>query len=388
MTGDPTRVLRVITRLNVGGPARQALLLSRALRPEYETVLATGTPGEREGELLDDRVPIRRVPLVRPVEPSADARAFAALRRLIDAERPSIVHTHMSKAGAIGRLAAIRSRQRPRTVHTFHGHVLEGYFGPAVQRGVLSAERFLAARTDVLIAISDEVRDALLDRGIGTPSKYRVVSLGLELEPFLAVDGPSGALRRHLGLDADTPLAGAVARLVPIKDHETTFRALRELPDLHLAVIGDGELRAELEARARDLGIADRTHFVGWWGDVAAAVSDLDVVVSSSRNEGTPVALIEALAAARPVVATAVGGTPSVVRQGVTGRLVPPSNEQKLAAAISDVLRDPREAAGLGAAGRADVAGRFGAARLVEEIRALYEELASPRRPVGSRTAS
>jgi glycosyltransferase involved in cell wall biosynthesis len=382
-----TKIVRLITRLNVGGPAQHALLLTRGLRPQYDTVLAAGTPTASEGELLHPEVDVRRVPLVREVSGPDDARAFAAVRRLLAAQRPRILHTHTAKAGTVGRTAAMTlgPATRPLTVHTFHGHVLRGYFGPNAERGIVTAEALLARRTDLLIAVSTEVRDELLDRGIGRRGQFEVVPLGLDLAGFLAVEGPSGALRDQLGLPAGTPLVGVVGRLVGVKDHATALAAMAHLPGVHLAVIGDGDLRGALEAEAARLGLAGRVHFTGWSPDVPAAVSDLDVVVLCSKNEGTPVSLIEASAASRPIVATAVGGVPSVVEDGVTGRLVPPGDPAALAAGIREALADAEQARRWGAAGRARVDRRFGAERLLDDMRRIYEGLLGgrSRRPPG-----
>ena len=379
--GGTTRVLRLITRLNVGGPARQALLLSRALAPEYETTLAAGRPGAEEGELNHPAVPVVHVPLVRQIHPPSDGRALLAVRRMLASQRPAVLHTHMAKAGTVGRLAAMRSSFRPRTVHTFHGHVLDGYFGARVARAFTETERSLARRTDVLVAVSNEIRDQLLDLRIGRPSQYRVIPLGLDLDPFLDVKQPSGQVRGRLGLGRDTPLVGIVGRLVPIKDHLTLLAAMKELPGVHLAVIGDGELRAPLEAASRDMGLADRVHFTGWWMDMASAISDLDVVVLTSRNEGTPVALIEAAAAGIPVVATDVGGVGAVVEHGVTGLLAPPADAPTVAAHIALLLVDPGARLRMGKAGRERVRDRFGQRRLLDDVRALYAELLSSRAP-------
>lgn len=374
VTAEPARVLRLITRLNIGGPARQALLLSRALADDYPTVLAAGTPPAEEGELSDAEVPVHRVPLVRPLHPRHDARALLAVRRLIRSSGAVLVHTHMAKAGTVGRLAAATVRPRPLTVHTFHGHVLDGYFSPAVQRGFVAAEQALARHTDVLVAISTEIRDQLLELGIGLPSQYRVIPLGLDLSRHLAVEGRSGALREHLRLAPDVPLVGVLGRLAPIKDHDTLLQAMAGVPGAHLAVLGDGELRGDLERRARELGIEGRTHFTGWWDDVPAAIADLDVVALSSRNEGTPVSLIEAAACGRPCAATNVGGVRSVVEHGRSGLLVPPGDPSSLADAVTRLLRDPRLRAHMGREARVG-ASRFAPGRLVRDIRELYDEL-------------
>ncbi|HXW78565.1 MAG TPA: glycosyltransferase, partial [Acidimicrobiales bacterium] len=197
--------------MNIGGPANQVLLLAKGLAPAFSTLLAAGRPAEREGELTDPDVPVQRVPLVRPVQPVTDLHALTSIRRLISASGPRLVHTHMAKAGSIGRLAVLTSPKthRPRSVHTFHGHVLEGYFGGAQQQGFLHMERFLARRTDALVAVSPEVRDELLGLGVGRPGQYQVIPLGLDLDRYLGVgstDGAPGQLRKAIGLDARTPL--------------------------------------------------------------------------------------------------------------------------------------------------------------------------------------
>ena len=368
-------VVRMATRLNIGGPAHHCMVLTKGLADEFPTILAAGRPTAEEGELCDPRVTVRRLPLTRSLHPATDLRALAATRALLHEVRPAILHTHMAKAGTVGRTAAASVRRRPVTVHTFHGHVLDGYFKSAAQRAFLQAERALGRRTDVLIAVSPQVRDDLLGLGIGTPERWRVVPLGLPLDAFAAITGASGRLRRRLGLAAGVPLVGAVGRLVPIKDLETLVRAVSRLDGVHLALIGDGSQRAELEALVASLGIAHRVHLPGWADDVPAWVADLDVVALTSRNEGTPVALIEALAASRPVVATSVGGVPFVIRDGVSGWLVPPGDRMAVAEAIGACLADPTEADRRAAAGRTEVLERFPAERLVRDIRSLYREL-------------
>ncbi|MDQ4133750.1 MAG: glycosyltransferase [Actinomycetota bacterium] len=372
--------------MNIGGPARHALLLTRGLAEEYPTLLAAGRPTADEGELRDPDLPVVSVPLVRPVHPMADAQSLAAVRRLLVEERPALLHTHMAKAGTVGRMAALSTRPRMRTVHTFHGHVLEGYFGAFAQKAFVETERRLARRTDVLIAVSPEIRDELSALGIGRPSQYHVISVGLDLAPFLAVTASSGDLRAELALSAQTPLIGIVGRLVPIKDHVTALEVIRNLPGAHLAVLGDGELRSDLERRTRDLGLADRVHFRGWCPDLPAAVSDLDVVMLTSKNEGTPVALIEASAAAKPVVATDVGGTCSVVLDGVTGYLAPAGDGAGIARHVGALLDDPAQRQRLGRAGRDHVRHRFGHDRLIREVGDLYSCLIPRRRRVGFNT--
>lgn len=371
------RIVRAITRLNIGGPARQALLLTRALRPGYETTLITGVPQAGEGELSDPEVVPTRIPLVRPLSPTADLKAYRALKATIEDVRPALVHTHMAKAGALGRRAARSVDASIRTVHTFHGHVLDGYFRPSVERVFIEIERRLARKTDALVAVSDEVRDALLDLRIGSPQQWRVIPLGFELDDLLAVERPSGALRAAVGVASDTPLVGVLGRLAPIKDHATLLEAMSRLESVHLVVLGDGELRQQLEGKTRAMHLGDRVHFLGWWTDVPSAMSDLDVVALTSRNEGTPVSLIEALAAGVPVVATDVGGVRSVVEDEVSGYITQPRDAEAIARAIRALLDDGDKRRVMGAAGRVHVRERFSSTRLIADTHALYEDLLS-----------
>ena len=262
-------------------------------------------------------------------------------------------------------------------MHTYHGHVLEGYFTPPLQRAFVTAERLLARSTSALIAVSGEVRDELLDLGIGRPAQYRVIPLGLQLDALLAVGGRSGAFRRSIGLSPDVPLIGVVGRLVPIKAVSLAIETVERMPGVNLALIGDGEERGALEALVARRALGDRVHFTGWVPSVVDAMSDLDVVLLTSRNEGTPVALIEALAAQRPVVATDVGGVRSVVIDGRTGLLAPSGDAASLAKSVARLLTNRAEAEALGRAGRAYVKDRFGASRLVADVDALYTELAA-----------
>jgi glycosyltransferase involved in cell wall biosynthesis len=378
---EDRNVLRIITRLNIGGPARQALTLTEKLSSDFPTVLVTGTPDPEEGELSDPGVQITRVPLVRPIRPRGDMDAFGAVRGIIRELRPALLHSHMAKAGTIGRLAAILAKPKPVLVHTFHGHVLDGYFSSPVSELFLRMERYLARRTDALVAVSDEIRDELLELGIGAPEQWRVIPLGFDLSGFVdhSQEQPT-PLRGELRLGDDSVLLGIVGRLVPIKDHATALRALARLPDhVHLAIVGDGEERAKVQGLVNELRLGDRAHFLGWRMNMPEVMSSFDTVILSSRNEGSPVALIEALAAGVPVVATDVGGVRSVVSEGISGHLVPAGDDAAMAEAISGLLADPNRRRVMGAAGREYVLQRFDQARLVSDIRSLYEELLERR---------
>jgi glycosyltransferase involved in cell wall biosynthesis len=293
-----------------------------------------------------------------------------------------VVHTHTSKAGALGRIAATVCRV-PVVVHTFHGHVFDAYFSPFKTRLVVAAERMLARGAHALVAVTPRVRRDVLARGIGADGKVVVVSLGLDLDPLLAAPARRGELRRELGVPPDAPLVGIVARLVPVKAHEVFLQAAKAIapvrPDIVFLIVGDGDRRAELEGAARAAGLGSRVRFLGWRADLDRIHADLDVVVLTSKNEGSPIALIEAMAAARAVVSTRAGGVEDVVTDGETGVVVPVGDASAVARAILDLIEDPARAARLGVAARASVVARFGSGRLVGDIDALYQRLLADR---------
>ena len=375
--GEP--VLHLVTRMNIGGPARVLNALATGLTPAFSVTIGTGRAPVEEGELIADGVAVTRLPFVRPVVPLTDTRALVLTRRLIATSRPSLVHTHMAKAGMIGRVAALSVRPRPPAIHTYHGHVLQGYFGRVQQRAFLEIERVLAKRSDALIAVSPEIRDELLDLGVGSASQYHVIPVGIDLEPYLAATSRQHRLHAAMNIPPEIPVIAVVGRLVPIKDHETLFRALQRLGGAHLAVIGDGELRSHLERRAAELGISERTRFLGWVTDLPELVADARLVALSSRNEGTPLALIEAMATGRPVVATHVGGIRHLVEDGVSGLLCPAGDDQALAAAIASVLDNRGLAERLGDQGRCIAKSRFSCETMVAAHRDLYADLVRER---------
>jgi glycosyltransferase involved in cell wall biosynthesis len=379
------RVLRAITRLNIGGPAIHAILLTRGLQNDrFSSVLVTGLEGPREGSMRDLATKHGVEPRVlrelgREVSPLNDLRAMLAMYRLIRASRPHIVHTHMAKAGTAGRLAA-RLARVPIVVHTFHGHTFHSYWGPVKSAVFLQIERTLGTMTDQVVAITDAQKSDIASYGVAPLSKIKTIPLGLEIEPMLEAEQHRGKLRADLGLPADRQLIGIVARLVPIKAHEVFLEAAAriraQMPNATFLIIGDGERRSELEALAHQLGVMDVTRFVGWRSDMREVYADLDVVTLCSNNEGSPVALIEALAAARPVVSTRVGGVPNVVQDGESGLLVPAGDSPAFAEAVLTMLRDPGRAARFGQAGRQAVYPRHASGRLVQDIERLYLELA------------
>ena len=385
------RVLRLITRLNIGGPSIQAIALSERLTPRgFTTRLVHGSLGDGEGDmryLLSPGTDVEHVSsLRRELSPTSDYAAFGSVSAMLREFRPQIVHTHMAKAGAIGRAAAalynrsVTPAERVRIVHTYHGHVLEGYFGPAKTALFVGIERRLARVTDRIIAISPAIRDELLrDHRIGRFEQYRVVPLGFDLSSMTGLDDPARTeARRSLGIEASAHVISTVGRLTAIKQHDLFLETARLIanrdPAALFLIAGDGELRAPLEAAARDFGLAERVRFLGWRRDLATIYGASDVFLLTSRNEGTPVALIESLAAGVPAVSTDVGGVRDVLQEN-TGVVAPFGDAAGLASAVGQFLGDRNRSRSMGERGRSSVVARYGIDRLVDDIDALYRDL-------------
>jgi glycosyltransferase involved in cell wall biosynthesis len=384
----PLRVLRIVTRLNVGGPARQIIGVHRRLvraGVQHRILAGSVSPGEEDLAERSGFAEVQRVPtLARELRPLKDLEALSSVRATIRTFRPHIVHTHMSKAGALGRTAA-RSEGVPAVVHTFHGHVLEGYFSPRREFVYRNAERWLARWTNSLVAVSENTRGALLQAGIGGPAQWSVIPPGLELE-HLSPARPSGAAARQVfGIDKRGPIVGTIGRLTPIKYQATFVRAAARLmqafPNAEFAIVGDGESRADLEHLAARL-CPRPLHFTGWVHDISDLYAALDVVVLTSRNEGTPIALIEAGAAGKPVVATAVGGVPEVVVHNETGLLVKAGDVAQVAGSIDRLLTTPDFASRLGAKANRRMHARYSADRLALDLLELYDRLLRAKRVV------
>jgi glycosyltransferase involved in cell wall biosynthesis len=293
----------------------------------------------------------------------------------------------MAKAGLLGRTAAaiynLTRGQAPRArlVHTYHGHVLEGYFSPLKTKVFISLERLMARVTDAIVAIAPAIRAELLDDyRIGHADQYQIIPLGFDLAPFAAVDAETRTrARQDLGIAAGAPVVATVGRLTAIKQHASLLDAARLICDRHpnavILIAGDGELRAELESQAARLGLAANLRFLGWRRDLAAIYAATNVFALTSRNEGTPVALIEAMASGVPGVSTNVGGVPTVIASPRMGTLVSLNDVHGFAEAVLHWLAHPGEAAAAGALGRTHVMAHFDSRRLNDDIERLYREL-------------
>ncbi|MEX1024955.1 MAG: glycosyltransferase [Planctomycetota bacterium] len=387
------RIARVMTRMNLGGPARQALASDPRLVADGHLVrLFTGEPEPGEGDLFDEYAGVPgleavRIPgLKRGIAPWADLRASRALVRELGAFAPDVVHTHASKAGALGRRATARlpGADGIARVHTFHGHVLEGYFPEVVTRRLIALERKLARDCDRIVAVSHATAEDLLRLGVTREERLVVVPPGVELEALLRAEPVrDGALRAELGLGPDAFLVALLGRLAEVKRPEWGLDVLELLqqryPELHVVWIGDGDLFGLLERRIRAApALGERAHLVGARAGMASLLPELDAVLLTSRQEGLPVALIEAAAAGLPVVATDVGGVGELVAHERTGFLG--STVDELGYGLAQLLDDRTEARSMGRRARLRVAQRYDADALFRRLAALYDLVLAERR--------
>lgn len=384
MSGERIRVLTAITRLELGGAQRVALHTAARLdRASFDAALAWG-PGDvldDEARELADVVAFEIPDLVRPVAPHRDLRALAGLRRAIRDFRPDVVHTHSSKAGVLGRLAA-RREGVPVVVHTVHG------FGftplqPAVKRIAYFAVERLAARwTDHFVTVSELNRRRGLELGLWGEAEATVIRAGVDLARFRN-PGDGAATRRRLGLPAGAPLVVQIGNFKPQKAPLDFVRAAAaiagERPEAVFVMVGDGRLRGPAERLAEELGLTGRIHFTGWFDDVPGLLASTAVSVLSSRHEGLPCSVVEALAAGVPVVATAVDGTPEVVRPGVNGELVAAGDPGALARAVLGLLADEDRRRQMAAAAT-DGLEAFDRDHMVRQLEELYRCLVRRRR--------
>lgn len=400
-------MVRIIARLNTGGPAIHTVLLTRGLDPtRFTSTLFTGAVDPAEGDMGYYAEAMGVTPIIIPglgrtLGAANLVLTFVRLWRLVRAQRPVIIHTHTMTAGGLGRLvgvlynieARLRGRPRTRLVHTFHGHVFHGYFSPWLSGALVLVERLLACITDRVVAISEEIASELVERyRICARAKLDVVPLGLDFGWVARLGDHEGDIRKQYGIPASAVTVALVGRMTRIKNHMLLLAALRLLRrrDIWAIVIGDGELRAEIEASAAAAGLSDRIIFTGWERDQARIYADVDVVCLTSRNEGTPVALIEAMAAGKPFISTKVGGVPDLVfgeaiahpsgfEVFANGVLVARDDEVALAAGVAYLVDRPAERATMGAVGQAEVLKRFSKERLVQDIELLYETMLATR---------
>jgi glycosyltransferase involved in cell wall biosynthesis len=363
--------------MNVGGPAMQVAGLSKFLPvAEFDQRLVSGNVADDEADftrLYELDIPITQLGSVgRSFSSLRDSAALLQLVGQIKEFQPDIIHSHTAKAGLLARVASILSGVKSRRVHTFHGHLLTGYFSPVTLAAVVNIERILASKTDLLITVGDRVRDQLLARGIGQLDKYSVIPPGLaELE---VVAAPMA--KRALGLGADDFVVLYLGRLTKIKRVDRLLASIAlatsRVPNLKVLIAGDGELRSELEAST----LAQRlpVQFLGWRNDLGVLLGSADCVVLTSDNEGTPVSLIQAAQAGVAVVATDVGSVSDVVEAGGSGILTGDS-PREIADAIVNLATDSQFRHRLGARGAALAKDRYSYQRLSDDHARLYREV-------------
>lgn len=369
------RVVHVVTRTNIGGVSSYLDNLLHGLNgqhgPDYrlDLTLVRGLPSVDEGDYFAHRelsVPVVDVAsLRRRATPIHDVVTLVRLVGIFRRLRPDIVHTHMAKAGALGRIAAFVARV-PVRVHTFHGHLLQGYFSATKTRIIVTVERALRRITSHAVVIGERVRGDLVDIGI---TSHETSSM---IPPAVPVPNrvPRETARARLGLPGDAVIVGFVGRLAPIKRPDRVVAVARALPDVHFAVVGEGELSDAVRTDAHGL---DNISFLGWQEDVAAVHCAIDIALLTSDNEGMSVSLIESAAAGLPVIATNVGAIPEIVQHAVNGLLA--DTDEQLVAAVRRLADDSDERRRFGIAGAATASSMFTVARLAQSHDALYARL-------------
>ena len=396
------RILRIANRFNLGGPTFNVAYLSKYLPSEYETLLIGGDREDNEASsshILSDLgiTPIIVPEMQREISLGVDMAAYRAIEKIIDDFKPDIDHTHASKPGAIGRLAA-HNRKVPVIVHTFHGHYFHSYFGKLKTNMFKQIERSLAKRTSKIIAISDIQKHELsIEHRIAPPEKFAVIPLGFDLDRFRTdTDAKRSLFRNEFNVKNDEVAIGIIGRLVDVKDHRYFLRLVKQVFDrtskkVRFFIVGDGEMRQELETYCTEMGILFNAYpnyepadasltFCSWRNDIDTINAGLDIVVLTSKNEGTPVSLIEAQASGTPVVSTNVGGVENVVAHGETGLLAGFENEEKMAENLMSLIESYELRNTMAGKGWSHVGDRFHYGRLVSDMDALYRELLSGKK--------
>lgn len=381
------KVLRIITRMNIGGPAIQAALLSAGLNKEkFSSLLMTGSVGKAEGDMsylaAESGVePFVLSSLQRELNLWKDIESFFKIYNFITRERPDIVHTHMAKAGAIGRLAA-KLAGTPVIIHTYHGHIFHSYFSSARSRLFLLIEKILAAITDRIISISEKQKSEIGEYLNLNDGKFEIIPLGFDLAKFLADENKDAAhrLKEELKIPEDAIVIGTVGRLTAVKNQRMFIEAASNLKKrfqdkkIIFLIVGDGELREALITFSNSLGLYKDVIFAGWRKDMDSVYSAMDIVGLTSLNEGTPVALIEALANAKPVVATDVGGVRDVLEDGKSALVVPKGDVAAFTEAVSKLIEDKEKRDEFSRFGRNFIREKYSKDKLIKSIENLYIE--------------
>jgi glycosyltransferase involved in cell wall biosynthesis len=382
------KILHVITRLDLGGSAENTLLTAigfaqRGYRVDILAGNSDNPPSDNEKKALENGVSIIRMKQIRR-NPSvvSDVIALFLIYRYLRAGRYDLVHTHTSKAGILGRIAAKLANTRC-IVHTPHGHIFYGYFSRMLTDVFVHLERFASTFTDAQITLTHQEKRDYLARNVGRADMLYPVYSGIHLGPFLSPKCTPLEARAKLGLGNSWFVAGTVARYVPVKNHHLIISAasrLKEHKDIHFAFAGDGELQGDLVAHVKECGLQDRFHFMGWRNDVPEILVACDIFIMCSKNEGMGRAFVEAQAAGLPVIGTKVGGVAEVLDEGRTGYLVGPDDADGLADKIELLYSRKSHRNALSEACRKWVNPKFSVDVMIDEIEKVYTKVLEEKR--------
>ena len=392
------RVLRILNRFNLGGPTYNASLLTRYMPDEYETKLIGGPNLEDEGNSLHIPYNLGLKPeiipeLTRSLNVSKDLIALKKIKKIIKEFKPDIVHTHASKAGALGRRAA-SSMNVPLIIHTYHGHVFDAYFNGLISRFYKQIERNLATKTHAVIALSDRQRnDLLIKHKVCKEEQVHIIPLGFELDKFqTGMEEKRKVFREKYDLEENEVAIGIIGRMVPIKNHLMFADAIKELKKIckkkfRIFIVGDGLTKPLLEQRFSEYDISftqqipngSLVHFTSWQKDIDRIVAGLDIVALTSLNEGTPVSLIEAQAANCPIVSTRVGGIEDIVIENDTALLSESEDDIAFAKNLKKLIESPYLRQKMAKNGCNYVKDRFDYKTMIANMHVLYQEMLSQR---------
>ena len=382
---SPVKIINLLSRMNIGGPSVHTVLLTKYLDDKnFTSMLVSGTLSEGEGDMsyLVDQYQIEHrsiKTLQREISPVDDIKAIIELYKIFKKEKPQIVHTNLAKAGMVGRLAAWLAGI-PVILHTYHGHVFSGYFSSLKTSIYILIERFMALLSTSVISVSEMIKkDICSVYKITSEKKVSVIPLGFELEKMESLDQYRGTFRNQFSIPQDVPVIGIVGRITGIKNHQLFVDIanllLNQNRNTHFLIIGDGELRDEIDKKVRTLGIEDRVHFTGWINETAKMYADLDLMLLTSINEGTPVTVIEAMYYEIPVISSDVGGLSDLIEDGKTGYLIKSFNPEDYIPVMIKLLESDQERKKISLASHNFITENFNVSRLINDMSTLYKKL-------------
>jgi glycosyltransferase involved in cell wall biosynthesis len=382
---NPIKIINLLSRMNIGGPSVHAVLLTKYLDNEkFQSMLISGSLSEGEGDMsyLVDQYDIEHrsiKTMQREISLWDDIKAIKELYGLFRREKPQIVHTNLAKAGMVGRFAALLAGV-PVILHTYHGHVFSGYFSPAKTFLYILIERLMALYSTKIIVVSEIIKkDICSVYKIVKEKKVTVIPLGFELKKMKPLETYRGIFREKFSIPNNAPVIGIVGRLTAIKNHELFVDIANLLfqqnKHIHFLIVGDGELRKEMEEKVNVLGLSENVHFTGWITETAKMYADLDIMLLTSKNEGTPVTVIEAMYYKIPVVCSNVGGLSDLITDGRTGFLINSHVAEDYVPVILKLVRSELEKVNIGASAHTFIADQFTIDRLIRDMDDLYTKL-------------